>query len=333
MSIKNRYEVEFYVACWNGNPNGDPDNDNSPRMDDDTNIGLISDGAIKRRIRNYISLAHAGEERMDILMQTSVNLNRLIAEAKEEAGVAATASDKKSVEKGRLRACERFFDVRTFGAVMSTGPNAGQVRGPVQFTFGRSLSEITPTGMSITRVCSAEDVKGKANPTAADFAKAEETSKADKLRTMGRKYYIPFGLYEVRAFISANLADDTGFDERDLSALFDAIYNMYEHDRSASKGEMAVVSPLIIFKHTGLTDAETNTEENERSAKLGCAPAHKLFELVSVVKKPEVECPRDYHDYNAHVALDRVPRGVQVGFYDGQDITWWKLPENEDWFN
>lgn len=332
MSIKNRYEIEFYVACWNGNPNGDPDNDNSPRMDSDTNIGLISDCAIKRCIRDYICVAHPGEEGMDILMRSSVNLNRLIAEAKEEAGVAAAASDKKSVQAGRQRACERFFDVRAFGAVLSTGPNAGQVRGPVQFTFGRSLSEINPSALSITRVCVAEDVKGKKDPTAADYAELENATPANNLRTMGRKYYIPFGLYEVRAFISANFAEDTGFDENDLRVLFDAIYNMYEQDHSASRGEMAVVSPVIVFKHVGLSDPENNAEENEKSAKLGCAPAHKLFELVSVAKKPEVDIPRDYRDYDAHVALDRVPRGVEVGFYNGQDISWGKLPADETWF-
>ena len=331
--ITNRYEIMFYIACWNSLVNGDPDNDNNPRMDDETNIGLISDAAIKRRIRDYICLAHRGEDGMDILMQTSVNLNRLIAEAKEESGVPATASDKKSVQSGRERACKRFFDVRAFGAVMSTGPNAGQVRGPVQFTFGRSLDEITPMTMTLTRVCAADDVKGKKGPiTAADYAELENSADADKLRTMGRKHYIPFGLYEVRGFISANLAEDTGFNEDDLNALLDAIYNMYEHDHSASRGEMAVVSPVIIFKHIGLTNPETNAEDNARSAKLGCAPAHKLFQLVSVQKKPDVEYPRDYRDYDAHVAIDRVPRGVEVGFYNGVETSWGKLPEDEDWF-
>ena len=154
----------------------------------------------------------------------------------------------------------------------------------------------------------------------------------DKLRTMGRKQLIPFGLYEVRGFISANLAAETGFDESDLKALFEAILNMYEHDHSTSKGEMAVVSPLIIFQHVG---TDTNAEQRVRQAKLGCAPAHKLFELVHVQKKPEVEFPRSYRDYTARIEASRVPAGVQLGFLSDPygEISWGKLPVGEDWFH
>ena len=147
---------------------------------------------------------------------------------------------------------------------------------------------------------------------------------------MGRKQLIPFGLYEVRAFISANLAAETGFDDADLKALFEAILNMYEHDHSASKGEMAVVSPLIVFKHVG-TDSDEN--QRRRQAKLGCAPAHRLFELVDVHKKPGVETPRSYRDYEAIVHLDRVPEGVEMGFQRDAfgPVVWGALPEGEDW--
>ena len=148
---------------------------------------------------------------------------------------------------------------------------------------------------------------------------------------MGRKQLIPFGLYEVRGFISANLAEETGFDEQDLSVLFEAILNMYEHDRSASKGTMSVVSPLILFKHVG---TDSDAAQRVRQAKLGCAPAHKLFELVQVQKKEGVEHPRSYRDYDAIVHLDRVPRGVQIGFKADafSEIRWDSLPESEEWF-
>lgn len=163
-----------------------------------------------------------------------------------------------------------------------------------------------------------------------DYQKDEDATPEDKLRTMGRKQLIPFGLYEVRAFISANLAAETGFDDRDLQVLFEAILNMYEHDRSASKGEMEVVSPLILFKHVG-TDSDEN--QRHRQAKLGCAPAHRLFELVDVHRKSNVEIPRSYRDYDAIVHLDKVPTGVEIGFQrDAFDpIVWGALPEQEDW--
>jgi CRISPR-associated protein Csd2 len=212
---------------------------------------------------------------------------------------------------------------------MSTGPNAGQVRGPVQITFGKSLDPVLPLDISITRMAVADKVKD--NATDADYQAWENAQSEDKLRTMGRKQLIPFGLYEVRGFISANLAAETGFDDADLKVLFEAILNMYEHDHSASKGEMAVVSPLIIFKHVG---TDSDEAQRARQAKLGCAPAHKLFELVHVQKKTEVLYPRSYRDYLASVSLDKVPAGVQIGFQTEPlgEITWDRLPEEEDWF-
>lgn len=328
MAIQNRYELMYYVACTNANPNGDPDMGNTPRIDPQTMQGFISDGATKRRIRDYVVTAHGGEPGMEIIVQQATNLNRHIARAKREAGFEDCAKGKDAVYAGRRKACELFYDVRTFGAVMSTGPNAGQVRGPVQFTFGKSLDPVLPLDISITRMAIAKNLKE--NSTMEDYQKDEDATPEDKLRTMGRKQLIPFGLYEVRAFISANLAAETGFDDRDLQGLFEAILNMYEHDRSASKGEMEVVSPLILFKHVG-TDSDEN--QRRRQAKLGCAPAHRLFELVDVHRKPNVEIPRSYRDYDAVVHLDKVPAGVEIGFQRDAfgPIVWGVLPEQEDW--
>lgn len=328
MAIQNRYEFVYYLACTNSNPNGDPDMGNSPRIDPETMQGFITDVATKRRIRNYIQTAYAGQPGMNIIVQQSTNLNRHIAEAKRAAGVEDCAKEKEAVYAGRKKACELFYDVRTFGAVMSTGPNAGQVRGPVQITFGKSLDPVLPLDISITRMAAADAIKdGKVE----DYLKQEAETAEDKLRTMGRKQLIPFGLYEVRGFISANLAAETGFDEDDLKALFESILNMYEHDRSSSKGEMSVVSPLIIFKHVG---TDSNAAQRTRQAKLGCAPAHKLFELVRVQKKPDVEFARSYRDYDAEVDVSRVPSGVETGFQSDPfgTISWGTLPDGEDWF-
>lgn len=327
MAIQNRYEFVYYVACTNANPNGDPDMGNAPRIDPQTMQGFITDVAIKRRIRNYIQTAYAGQPGMNIIVQQSTNLNRHIAEAKRAAGVEDCAKEKEAVYAGRKKACELFFDVRTFGAVMSTGPNAGQVRGPVQIAFGKSLDPVLPMDISITRTAVAETIKdGKV----ADYLKMEAETAEDKLRTMGRKQLIPFGLYEIRGFISANLAAETGFDDDDLQALFEAILNMYEHDHSASKGEMSVVSPLIIFKHVG---NDSDAVQRVRQAKLGCAPAHKLFELVHVQKKADVEFARSYRDYDAVVSVDNVPSGVEIGFQSNPygPICWGALPDGEDW--
>ena len=327
MAIQNRYEFVYYVACTNANPNGDPDMGNAPRIDPQTMQGFITDVAIKRRIRNYIQTAYAGQPGMNIIVQQSTNLNRHIAEAKRAAGVEDCAKEKEAVYAGRKKACELFFDVRTFGAVMSTGPNAGQVRGPVQIAFGKSLDPVLPMDISITRTAVAETIKdGKVE----DYLKMEAETAEDKLRTMGRKQLIPFGLYEIRGFISANLAAETGFDDDDLQALFEAILNMYEHDHSASQGEMSVVSPLIIFKHVG---NDSDAVQRVRQAKLGCAPAHKLFELVHVQKKADVEFARSYRDYDAVVSVDNVPSGVEIGFQSNPygPICWGALPDGEDW--
>lgn len=328
MAIQNRYEFLYYLACTNCNPNGDPDMGNMPRIDPQTMQGFITDGATKRRIRNYVDMAYHNEPGMNIIIQQSTNINRHIAAAKRAAGEEDCAKAKESVYAGRKKACELFYDVRTFGAVMSTGPNAGQVRGPVQITYGKSLDAVLPLDLSITRMAVANNIKDGA--TVEDYLAWENEQPEDTLRTMGRKQMIPFGLYEVRGFISANLAEETGFDDNDLSILFESILNMYEHDHSSSKGEMSVVSPLIIFKHVG---TDSDAAQRTRQAKLGCAPAHKLFDLVHVAKKDSVAYPRTYRDYDARVALDRVPNGVQIGFKSDAfaPVIWDALPDGEDW--
>lgn len=265
---------------------------------------------------------------MEMLVRSASNINTGIARAKELSGVALSAKGKNEVYRGRSQACQLFYDVRTFGAVMSTGPNAGQVRGPVQLSFARSLDPIQSLDISITRMASAVDVKAE---TAAEYVQWEAEQPEDKLRTMGRKQFIPYGLYEARGFVSANLAQETGFDESDLHALFEAILNMYEHDRSASKGQMSVIAPLVIFRHTG---TDSNLEQRARQARLGCAPAHRLFNLVQVSKKSEVDCPRRWQDYDAAIDLGARPDGVDIGFLCSpyEEIAWNRVPDHAEFF-
>ncbi len=210
---------------------------------------------------------------------------------------------------------------------MSTGPNAGQVRGPVQLAFAKSVDRIYPTDISITRVCATN--KDKTATCYEDYVESENKTEFDKLRTMGRKQFIPYGLYEARGFISANLAGETGFDEDDLKKLFEAVLNMYEHDRSASKGMMTVVSPLIIFKHVGTDSCE---EQRVRQAKLGCTSAHKLFKLVNVKRKDGIEYARNIGDYSFTVDLDGCPKGIEIGFMTDPygEISWNEIPTDCD---
>ncbi len=316
-TVENRYEFIFLFDCENGNPNGDPDAANAPRMDPQDMHGLVSDVALKRRVRNYVQLARGNQMPNAIFVEHATNLNRPIAQAHEstEGGIASgdKGSPKKKVGLARQWMCENFYDVRAFGAVMSTGLNAGQVRGPVQFTFARSVDPILSLDVSITRMAVAEDVKGA--KTVADLIAWEEKQPEDKLRTMGRKNLIPYGLFVAKGFISANLAEQTGFDDDDLRLLWQAILNMYEHDRSASKGLMTVHTEYAFcFRHVG---TDTDLEQRKREAKLGCAQAHRLFSLVtdSIRRKDAVETARSIRDYELP-SLDKIrsacPAGVEV---------------------
>lgn len=306
--LKNRYEFLFLFDCENGNPNGDPDAGNAPRIDPQTMLGLVSDVALKRRVRNYVQVARGNQMPNAIFVEHATNLNRSIARAHEETGgLPEKAASKDKVRRARDWMCSNFFDVRAFGAVMSTGANAGQVRGPVQIAFARSLDPILPLDISITRMAVAENVKGAG--TSAELAKWEAEQPEDKLRTMGRKALIPYGLYVGKGFISAHLARDTGFSDADLSLFWEAVLNMYEHDRSASKGLMTVHRPLYVFRHDG---TDTNAEQRARQAMLGCAPAHTLFDTVEVRRRSGVEVPRAFSDYEVVVHKDRIPPGVSL---------------------
>jgi CRISPR-associated protein Csd2 len=311
-AITNRYEFLFLFDCENGNPNGDPDAGNAPRIDPEDMHGLVSDVALKRRIRNYVQIARGNQMPNAIFVEHASNLNRPIAVAHEQSNGglpdAKKGASKDKVEAARKWMCQNFFDVRAFGAVMSTGANAGQVRGPVQIAFARSLDPILSLDVSITRMAVAEDVRNA--KTSADYVAWEAEQPEEKLRTMGRKSLIPYGLFVGKGFVSAHLAQQTGFTRDDLKLLFEAVLNMYEHDRSASKGVMTVRTPLFVFKHVG---TDTDAQQRQAQAMLGCAPAQVLFEsVVCVRKKAGVESPRRFDDYMVNVDRDRVPAGVEL---------------------
>ncbi len=265
-AIQNRYEFLYLFDCENGNPNGDPDAGNSPRIDPEDMHGLVSDVAIKRRVRNYVQTAFGNQAPNAIFVEHSSNLNKPITAAHEAtSGAPAGGGNRAQVGKARVWMCQQFFDVRTFGAVMSTGPNAGQVRGPVQVAFSRSVDPILPMDVSITRMAVAEKVSGA--KSVADYQKWENEQEEDKLRTMGRKSVIPYGLYVAKGFVSANLAQGTLFSDDDLTHLWEALAGMWDHDRSASKGMMSR-RELFVFKHVG---TDSNAEQRKRQAMLGCA--------------------------------------------------------------
>lgn len=312
MSIENRYEFLFLFDCENGNPNGDPDAGNAPRIDPEDMYGLVSDVALKRRVRNYVQIAKNNERPNAIFIEHATNLNRPIAESHQQANGVIPEKGKASKDKVRLARdwmCKNFYDVRTFGAVMSTGANAGQVRGAVQFSFARSLDKVLPLDISVTRMAVTAEVKGA--KTIDDYKKWEDDQPEEQLRTMGRKNFIPYGLYAAKGFISANLAQDTEFSEADLELFWDALLNMYDHDRSASKGMMSCRG-LYIFKHTG---TDSDLEQRKKQAMLGCAPAHKLLDLGSIIaikKKEAIDSPRKFADYELTIHKDRLPTGVEL---------------------
>lgn len=284
--IKNRYDFVILFDVENGNPNGDPDAGNMPRVDPETGCGLVTDVCLKRKIRNYVEMAKEGEAGCRIYIKDQVPLNRSDAEAVDYLGIngdlkAAKKDDPEIDRKIRDFMCRNFYDIRTFGAVMTTfvkgALNCGQVRGPVQLSFARSIDPVVPQEITITRV-----------------AITTEADAENKGTEMGRKYIVPYGLYRAEGYVSANLARKvTGFSEEDLQLLWQAILNMFENDHSAARGKMAV-RELIVFKH----DSE-----------LGNAPAYKLFESVQVKRKSDVEVPRSYHDYEVTVS-DELPSGV-----------------------
>lgn len=281
--IKNRYEFVLLYDIENGNPNGDPDAGNMPRIDPETGYGIVTDVCLKRKIRNYAELVRGNESGYRIYIKEGIPLNQNHVEA--YVAIGAKTKDKIGVIKvneARQWMCANFFDVRTFGAVMTTGDNCGQVRGPVQINFSRSIDPIVQQEVTITRqtVTRIED--------------------AENERTMGRKHIVPYGLYRVEGYVSAKLANDekkgTGFSEDDLTLLWEALVNMFEHDHSAARGKMAA-RKLFVFKH---------------ESELGNAPSHQLFDLVQVQKIETVKSPRKFTDYDVQIDKAGVPEGVKL---------------------
>ncbi|MBC7247327.1 MAG: type I-C CRISPR-associated protein Cas7/Csd2 [Actinobacteria bacterium] len=337
--IKNRYEFVLLFDCENGNPNGDPDAGNAPRIDPQDMRGLVSDVALKRRVRNYVQIARDNKMPFAIFIEHATNLNTKIARAHEEtSGMPPFENNKWKTTLDKARAagkwlCKNFYDVRTFGAVLSTGPNAGQIRGPVQLSFARSVDPILPLEISITRMAVADnDIKGK-DVGSKEFEEWEKMQPEDELRTMGRKALIPYGLFVLKGFISAYLAQEdtgTGFTDDDLTLLWEALLKMFEHDRSSSKGLMSVREPIFVFKHVGTDSDEV---QREKQAMLGCAPAHKLFELIEIKKKDGVDAPRSFDDYTVSFKKSALPSGVSAGFVvTGEggkaELVWNDVPGN-----
>lgn len=285
-AIQNKYDFVVLFDVMNGNPNGDPDAGNMPRVDPETGLGLVTDVCLKRKIRNYVQAVKDGASGYRIYIKE----DKTLESSDREAVVNLGQTDLKDIKKKDAEAdkkigefmCKNFFDIRTFGAVMTTfvkaSLNCGQVRGPVQFGFARSIDPIAPQEITLTRVAITTD-------------KDAENKKTE----MGRKHIVPYGLYQVEGHISANLAQKvTGFSEEDLALLWQAIINMFEDDHSAARGEMAV-RELIVFKH---------------ECKLGNAPAYKLFERIHVRKKDPNQVPRSYEDYEVTVDTENLPQGV-----------------------
>lgn len=276
--IKNRIDFVYMFDVQDGNPNGDPDAGNLPRVDAETGMGLVTDVCLKRKVRNYVQVAKNLEDGYDIFIKEKAVLNTLIDKAHDDAEV-KSAKDK--TEAARRFMCKNYFDIRTFGAVMSTGKNAGQVRGPIQLTFARSVDPVETSEHSITRMAVATE--------------KEADKQEGGNRTMGRKATVPYGLYVCHGFISANLARQTGFSEDDLALFWEALKNMFDIDRSAARGLMSA-QKLIVFKHDSI---------------LGNAPANKLFDLVTVTKICD-GAPRSFKDYSVTIDKDNVPSGITV---------------------
>ena len=279
--LKKRYDFVLLFVVKDGKPNGDPDAGNLPRLDAETGNGLVTDVCLKRKVRNFVQLAKQGEAGYDIFVKEKAILNNAIDEAHDSEAVKAQKKDADKTETARQFMCAKYFDIRTFGAVMSTGKNAGQVRGPVQMTFGRSIDPIISSEHSITRMAVATEAEA-------------EKQKGDN-RTMGRKFTVPYGLYVSHGFISAHLAAQTGFTTDDLNVFWEALEKMFWEDHSAARGEMNVRG-LYVFEH---------------DSALGRAPAHELFEQIKLERKDSSIPARSFDDYK--VSIDEtMPEGVTL---------------------
>jgi CRISPR-associated protein Csd2 len=280
-AINNRYDFVLLFDVKDGNPNGDPDAGNLPRIDPETGNGLVTDVCLKRKVRNYVQIVKNGNLGHEIFVKEKAVLNTLIDKAHEQEDVKSKEKGEKT-EAARMYMCKTYYDIRTFGAVLSTGKNAGQVRGPVQLTFSRSIDQIVPLEHSITRMAVATE--------------AEAEKQQGDNRTMGRKFTVPYGLYRCHGFVSAAFAAKTGFTDDDLELFWKSLSEMFEHDRSAARGEMTT-RKLVIFKH---------------DSSLGNAPAHALFERVTVSRKNGEAPPRGIADYSIDIKKDGLPKGVAI---------------------
>lgn len=313
ITLTNRHDILILFDVTNGNPNGDPDAGNMPRIDPTSNKGLVSDVCLKRKIRNYVC-DFKKEDGYKILVQQGNIINNeittAIKDSTEKLSDKETATDKQKAEGAMKWLCNKFFDVRTFGGVLSTGKDVlqgsafGQVRGPVQFTFGKSIDPITPLDISITRcaVTKPEDEK--------------------KERTMGNKHIIPYALYAAKVYVSPVFAERTGFSDDDLKLFFEALGGMFTHDQSAARAEMTVRG-IYDFEHVGTQDPN-NTEQNKREARLGCYHAHKLFEGIKVKLTPNKTYPESFDDYKDNIICEwtrqNLPKGVVLHFRHEQPI-------------
>lgn len=294
--IQKRYDFVILFDVKDGNPNGDPDAGNLPRVDAETGHGLVTDVCLKRKVRNYVSLKNDDQPPYSIFVKEKAILNTTIGQAYRSLNINLQEPPNdpsdgkkrnkegqgqgKEVDQAKQFLCQNYYDIRTFGAVLSTGANAGQVRGPVQFTFGRSIDPIVSLEHSITRMAVATE--------------AEAEKQGGDNRTMGRKFTVPYGLYRTHGFISAPLAQQTGFSEEDLELLWEALANMFEHDRSAARGLMGT-RKLIVFEH---------------ASKMGNAPVQQLFDAVTVKRKDNSVPTRDFSDYMVSIDKEQIPQGV-----------------------
>lgn len=278
--LKNRIDFVYIFDVQDGNPNGDPDAGNLPRIDAETSCGIVTDVCLKRKVRNYVQLSKNCTQGYDIFIKEKAVLNTLIDASHEDETVKAVDAKSKTAA-ARDVMCSKYYDIRTFGAVMSMGKNAGQVRGPIQFTFARSVDPIVPAEHSITRMAVATE-------------KEAEKQNGDN-RTMGRKATIPYGLYVCHGFVSASLAKQTGFSEEDFTLFIDALKGMFDCDRSAARGLMSA-QKLILFRHDSV---------------LGNAPANKLFDLVKVERTTD-NVPRSFSDYQVTIDKTQLPAGVSI---------------------
>lgn len=334
-TLKNRYDVIALVNATMCNPNGDPDMNNLPRTDYSTGRGILTDVAVKSRIRGYVLSACGDDtENNNILIKANASVNKAIAEA----AIAVNPGEKlgktnknSKTEDSQKFMCEKYWDVRTFGGVLSTGLNAGQVTGAVQVGMSLSVDPIEPSMMTISRKCYTDNAQDFG--TLEEYDKADAKMSEDQKRTLGKKAFIPYGLYPIHSVVNANLAEKVGFTEEDFDIFLEALSQMYDYEPTSSKAGMSVLAPIIVFKHVG---HESDPEaQRARECKLGCASMQKLHSLLSIVKKDGVDVPRNINDYDITLKLSQLPDGIACGIKNSafDKIEWLTGKEDIKLFN